>query len=74
MNISLRTARTIARITHLAVALLLGTMVYAPASVTEPLRPILMYAAVPMATLSGLFLWKQMLFARWLGLQSSPRS
>jgi hypothetical protein len=72
MNQAPRRARVIARTTHIVVALLLGTMVYAPRDVADALRPFMMYVGVPAASLSGLFLWKQALFARWLAPTRRP--
>ena len=62
-----RRQRTISRAVHLAVGLVLGAFVYAPAAVAEPLHLFLQVAGVPAVVVSGLFLWKQAQIRRVLG-------
>jgi hypothetical protein len=60
--------RKLVRTVHLVVAVALGTYVYVPPSVpTGLLRDALMYVGVPLATLSGLYLWQQARVRRWNG-------
>lgn len=54
-----RTQRRAARLAHLIAAALIGTYIYAPAHVTDPLRAVLQFVVVPAATLTGVFIWKQ---------------
>lgn len=54
-----RNVRITLRTIHVAVALLIGTYVYAPDHVTDGMRPIMMFAVIPVATLTGVCLWKQ---------------
>jgi thiosulfate reductase cytochrome b subunit len=62
-----RALRSLARAVHLVIALALATYLYVPLSVpTGPLRALLMYAGVPLATLSGLYLWQQARVHRWV--------
>ncbi|GAB3921780.1 hypothetical protein GCM10029976_009310 [Kribbella albertanoniae] len=58
------------RMIHVAVALVLGTYVYAPAHVTDGMRPALMFVVVPVAVLTGLFMWKQAAFRALLSRSS----
>jgi hypothetical protein len=58
--------RAIARWIHLAAAALLGTFVYAPAIVADPLRLLLQVVVIPAATLTGVYLWKQAAIRRLL--------
>jgi hypothetical protein len=52
--------RDLVRAGHLVLAVALGTYVYVPPSVpTGLLRETLMYVGVPLAAISGLYLWKQ---------------
>jgi hypothetical protein len=52
--------RNLVRAGHLVLAVALGTYVYVPPSVpTGLLRETLMYVGVPLAAISGLYLWKQ---------------
>jgi hypothetical protein len=51
--------RTWSRIVHLGSAGVLGTYIYAPAAIAEPLHVSLEFGVVPAITLTGLFLWKQ---------------
>lgn len=59
-----RRLRTIYRTIHLVVAGLLGTFVYAPDGVREVLWPVLAFGGIPLAGLTGLFLFKPKL-APW---------
>lgn len=59
------------RTAHLGMAGLLGFGVYAPIEVVEPFRPLLQGFAVPLATATGLLLWKQAAIARALRRLSS---
>lgn len=54
-----RHLRTTSRTIHLIVALVIGTYVYAPDHVTDGMRPILMFVVIPLATLTGVFMWQQ---------------
>lgn len=54
-----RHVRTTSRTIHLIVALVIGTYVYAPDHVTDGMRPLMMFAVIPLATLTGLFMWRQ---------------
>jgi hypothetical protein len=54
-----RRQRTWSRTVHLLAAALLGTYVYAPPAVAQPIHLLLAVVVIPAATLSGLFLWKQ---------------
>ena len=66
--------RRLVRIVHLVLALALATYVYVPPSVpTGPLRDLLMYAGVPLATLSGLYLWQQARVHRWYARPRAAR-
>lgn len=65
MSPSPRRLRTISRGIHLAAALLLGTYVYAPDTVTDGMRVPMMVVVVPAATLTGLFMWKQAAVRAW---------
>jgi len=58
--------RTLARWLHLAAAALLGTFVYAPSYIAEPMQLLLQVVIVPAAALSGLYLWKQAAIRRLL--------
>ncbi len=51
--------RTLSRALHLIGAGLIGTFVYAPASVSDNLQPVIAFAVIPVLTASGLFLWQQ---------------
>lgn len=53
-----RRQRVIFRAVHVVVAALIGTYVYAPAAVAEPLQPILAFVGIPLAGLTGLFLYR----------------
>jgi hypothetical protein len=54
-----RRQRAWSRAVHLLAGLVLGTYVYAPAVVAQPLHLALQVIVIPTAILSGLFLWKQ---------------
>lgn len=54
--------RDIIRIVHLIIAALIGTYVYAPPAVADPLQPVLAFAGIPIALITGLFLYRP----RWL--------
>jgi hypothetical protein len=62
-NIGLMTRsalRNLVRTVHLVLAVALGAYVYVPPTVpTGVLREALMYVGVPLAAISGLYLWKQ---------------
>ncbi|WP_129666792.1 hypothetical protein [Phytoactinopolyspora endophytica] len=64
MGITPRAQRNASRTIHFIVAATLGTYVYAPEHVSDPLRPFLMFVGIPLAVLTGTFLWKQALFRR----------
>jgi hypothetical protein len=64
--------RTGARVGHFAAALLIGTYVYAPPSITQPLRLTLEIIGIPAATLTGLFMWRQAQVRRWLTARFRP--
>lgn len=59
------------RTIHLMVALVIGTYVYAPAHVTDDMRPFMMFLVIPLATATGLTLWKQAAVRSYLS--RSPR-
>jgi hypothetical protein len=61
-----RRTRTIARVVHVVAALALGTFVYAPAEYVEPARLALQVAVVPVATITGVLMWKQAAVRRLL--------
>ena len=54
----MRRQRRILLVLHLAIALTIGTFVYAPTYVGEPLRPLLRFILIPLAGLSGLLLFR----------------
>lgn len=72
MAMAPRITRLVVRTVHLTVALLMGTYVYAPAHVAEGLRPTLMFAAVPIATVTGVAMWKQGTIRRLLRRGRAP--
>ncbi|WP_162605731.1 hypothetical protein [Jiangella aurantiaca] len=49
---------------------MLGTYVYAPEHVTDGMRPAMMFVVVPLATLTGLCMWKQAAFRALLSRSS----
>jgi hypothetical protein len=61
------------RAVHVVAGLFLGTYVYAPAAVTQPLHLALQVGLVPAAVLSGLVLWKQAQIRRLLSRRTSTR-
>lgn len=58
---------------HVLAGLVLGTYVYAPAEVAQPLHLALQLVLVPVAVLSGLFLWKQAQIRRLLSRRTLTR-
>lgn len=54
------------RIVHLAVGVALGLLVYLPTSLAGGLKAALMVAGLPLAVLSGIWLWQQGRIRRWL--------
>jgi hypothetical protein len=60
------------RIVHLTVGLALGLLVYLPASMSGGLKTVLMLAGLPLAVLSGVWLWQQGRIRRWLGRRPEP--
>ena len=67
MTINARTLRTQLRLFHLLLALAVGTYVYAPEHVTDPMRPVMMFVLLPLTALTGLAMWKQAALRRVLG-------
>ncbi|WJL94702.1 hypothetical protein QSU92_12080 [Microbacterium sp. ET2] len=59
MTTTSRAQRTASRTVHILVALVLGTIVYAPSYIAEPLMPVAQFVAIPAAIVTGIFLWKQ---------------
>lgn len=59
MASSARAQRTLSRSVHIVVGLVLGTIVYAPEYVSQPLLPFAQFVAVPAAVITGVFLWQQ---------------
>lgn len=53
------------RLFHLLLALAVGTYVYAPDKVSDPMRPLMMFVLIPLTGLTGLMMWKPAWF-RWL--------
>ncbi|MEQ3538285.1 hypothetical protein WHI96_05600 [Pseudonocardia tropica] len=47
------------RVVHLVAALVLGTALYAPAGIADPLLDIVRVVVVPALTITGVVLWKQ---------------
>ncbi|NED99183.1 hypothetical protein [Phytoactinopolyspora halotolerans] len=72
MDVTPRMQRNASRTVHLVVAATLGTYVYAPDHIADGLRPFLMFVGIPLAVLTGLFLWKQAWFRRALGRRRGP--
>lgn len=68
-----RRQRTISRAVHLVVGLVLGTYIYAPAVMAEPLHLALQVIGVPAIVLSGLFLWKQAQIRRFFTTRTRSR-
>lgn len=62
-----RTNRTILRTLHLLLAVPMGAVVYMPPSLGEPIRLFLAFVGLPLLTLSGLSMWLQGRWRRWLG-------
>ena len=62
-----RRARQAIRILHLAIGVALGLLVYLPVSWSGGLRTVLMVAGLPVAVLSGVWLWQQGRLRRLLG-------
>lgn len=65
--------RVWARAVHLVAGLVLGTYVYAPAAVAEPLHLALQVVLVPAVVLSGLFMWKQAQIRRLINRRTVSR-
>lgn len=69
--------RDVIRVVHLIVAALIGTYVYAPAAIADPLHPVLAFVGIPLALLTGLFLYRPRLLqgkgSRPPGRHSAPR-
>lgn len=59
-----RRTRHLVRLAHLAVAGVLGTFVYAPDSVTDPMQLPMQILGIPLLALTGLYMWKPALFRR----------
>ncbi len=58
---------------HIGVALVLGTYIYSPLR-TDPLwTDIVRFGVIPLATLTGLWLWKQGRIARLLRPRSGAK-
>lgn len=66
-----RRQRAWSRAVHLLAGLLLGTYVYAPAAVAQPLHLALQVLVIPALGLSGLFLWKQASIRRLMHRRTS---
>lgn len=61
-----RRLRVLVRMLHLVLAIAIGIHVYLPPSVGIGLREALMYAGIPLAVVSGGYLWQQARVHRWL--------
>ncbi|MEN3263273.1 hypothetical protein [Pseudonocardia sp.] len=66
--------RTFVRYGHIALAVAIGAYVYVPPSWPTGLREFLMFAGIPLASLSGAYLWQQGRIHRWIGRKNSSRS
>lgn len=65
--------RTWFRAVHLLAGVVLGTYVYAPAAVAQPLQLALQFVVVPAIVLSGLFMWKQAQIRRLMRRRNPTR-
>jgi hypothetical protein len=54
-----RRQRAITRTVHIAVGLVLGTYVYAPAHIAEPLQIWLQVIGIPAVVITGVVMWQQ---------------
>jgi hypothetical protein len=59
-----RSIRSSSRWVHLIGAAVLGTYVYAPDHVTDPMQLPLQIVGIPLLTITGILMWKPMLLAR----------
>jgi hypothetical protein len=59
-----RRTRNLVRFAHLAAGGVLGTFVYAPDSITDPMQLAMQIAGIPLLALTGLYMWKPALFRR----------
>ncbi|MDQ1083342.1 MULTISPECIES: hypothetical protein [Microbacterium] len=53
------TRRSLSRWIHLVAGALIGTFIYAPAHVGEPLRLLLQTVVIPAIVITGIYLWKR---------------
>lgn len=62
-----RRTRQAIRVLHLAIGVALGLLVYLPVSWSGGLKTVLMVAGLPLAVLSGVWLWQQGRLRRLFG-------
>lgn len=53
------TFRKVSRIIHLLMAALLGTFIYSPLSSNTEFANFVMWVAIPLVSITGVFMWKQ---------------
>ncbi|WP_170304525.1 hypothetical protein [Microlunatus speluncae] len=64
--------RRAVRLAHVGLGAALGLLVYLPVALSGGLKIFLMAVGLPLAVLSGLWLWQQGRIRRWFGRRRLP--